>query len=84
MSNKNWENNELQFARLLHEIEATQDIEYLELIKQMDLTMEDMLELFDRAQKVFQEHKEKNFGTNLSERQGLDSSGRLGAKKNEQ
>jgi len=53
MSNKNWNNNELQFARLLHEIEATQTVNWIQVAEQMDLLPLDLVELLQRANEVF-------------------------------
>ena len=53
MSNKNWNNNELQFARLLHEIEATQTVNWIQVAEQMDLVPLDLVELLQRANEVF-------------------------------
>jgi hypothetical protein len=51
--NKNWDNNELQFARLLHEIDATQSVDWEQVAEQMDLLPLDILELIQRANEVF-------------------------------
>ena len=53
ISDENWNNNELQFARLLHEIDATQFVRLDELAEQMDLDVGGVEELFDRANEVF-------------------------------
>lgn len=48
--NTNWENDSIQFARLLAEISATQDSLNMEaLADSMDLSIEEVNELFDRA-----------------------------------
>lgn len=53
-----WNNNELQFARLLCEIVATQDkLDYLALLESMDLEREQLDELFERAHKLWEEAK---------------------------
>ena len=45
-----WEDDSVQFPRLLVEIMATQDtLDMKEIAKSMDLTLEDVNELFDRA-----------------------------------
>lgn len=45
-----WANNAIQFARLLAEIQATfSEIDYDALCESMDLTRDDIDELFDRA-----------------------------------
>ena len=47
----NWENNNIQFPRLLAEIVATQDkLDIPALAESMDLTVAEVNELFDRAQ----------------------------------
>jgi len=51
--NKNWDNNELQFARLLHEIDATQSVDWFQVAEQMDLLPLDLVELLQRANEVF-------------------------------
>tara|TARA_R110000851_G_scaffold131317_1_gene265177 strand:+ start:166 stop:360 length:195 start_codon:yes stop_codon:yes gene_type:complete len=53
MSNKNWSDNELQFARLIHEIDATQIIDWDEIAEQMDLYESEVRELVERANEVF-------------------------------
>ena len=53
MSNKNWNNNELQFARLIHEIDATQLVDWDEIAEQMDLYESEVRELVERANEVF-------------------------------
>lgn len=52
-----WDNDPLQFARLLCEIRATQVIDEYELGASMDLTGTQIEELFDRAHKAFEEAK---------------------------
>ena len=53
MSNKNWNDNELQFARLIHEIDATQLVDWDEIAEQMDLYESEVRELVERASEVF-------------------------------
>ena len=55
MSNRNWNDNELQFARLIHEIDATQNIDWDEVAEQMDLYESEVRELVERANEVFTE-----------------------------
>ena len=53
MSNANWNNNSIQFTRLLAEICAVVDIsedQKTELCNSMDITPLELDELFDRAQ----------------------------------
>lgn len=37
MKNEHWENNELQFARLIHEVDTTQVIDWDDIGEQMGL-----------------------------------------------
>ena len=53
MSNRNWNDNELQFARLIHEIDATQLVDWGEIAEQMDLYQSEVRELVERANEVF-------------------------------
>ncbi len=56
-----WENNEVQFARLLCEIIATQEgIDFKPLMASMDLFRARVNELFDRADSVWEEAKRKS------------------------
>ena len=48
-----WNDNELQFARLIHEIDATQNIDWGEVAEQMDLYESEVRELVDRANALF-------------------------------
>ena len=50
-----WNNNEIQFARLLCETMATQEIDYEALQESMDLGKLDISELFDRAHDVWED-----------------------------
>ena len=53
-----WENNLIQFARLLCEINATQDnLDWIALLEEMDISTNDLNELFDRAHEVWETHK---------------------------
>lgn len=64
LMNLRWEDNELQFARLLCEIIAaldegqTKDL-IIDLCRSMDLGPEDVNALFDRAEKAWEAAKEK-------------------------
>lgn len=49
MSNKNWNDNAIQFPRLLAEISATQELDMEALADSMDLSVAEVKELFDRA-----------------------------------
>ena len=53
MSNRNWNDNELQFARLIHEIDATQNIDWDEVAEQMALYQSEVRELVERANALF-------------------------------
>lgn len=56
--NKLWDNNLIQFARLLSEINATQDsIDFDALCESMNLEREEVNELFDRANDVWEKAK---------------------------
>jgi hypothetical protein len=44
-----WLDDSIQFPRLLDEIRATQELDYAALCDSMDLTSEEIDELFDRA-----------------------------------
>jgi len=53
-----WHNNELQFARLLCELVANvDDLHVDEVAASMDLTREEINELFDRADSVWEKAK---------------------------
>jgi hypothetical protein len=55
-----WELNHIQFPRLLAEIVATQDnLNMQELCESMDLDEEDVYELFERAQSIWERVKIK-------------------------
>jgi len=49
-----WEDNAIQFPRLLAEIVATQDLNLEELASSMDLELDDVNELLDRAQNAWE------------------------------
>lgn len=53
MSDQNWNNNAIQFPRLLCEINATQDLDISTLAKAMGLHTDEISELFDRAHTVW-------------------------------
>ena len=60
-----WENNEIQFARLLEEVAANVDItgdEVVSMQQSMDLSDEDFNELWDRAHRVWEAAKEASRG----------------------
>jgi hypothetical protein len=62
MSNDNWNNNAIQFPRLLAEINACVDIgkhDMAELCMSMDLSVREIHELFDRAEEEWQRIKEE-------------------------
>ncbi len=43
----------LQFARLIHEIDATQPVDWDEVAEQMDLYEHEVREIVDRANELF-------------------------------
>lgn len=54
-----WADNSIQFPRLLAEIMATQDqLDMLALAQSMDLSVDEVRELFDRAQEKWEQIKE--------------------------
>ena len=60
VSNDVWNNNEVQFARLLAEIVATQDnIDFETLATSMDLELEQVQELLERASDRWEQAKEE-------------------------
>lgn len=53
-----WDDNEVQFARLLCELVANvDDLHFEEVCESMDLEPEQLQELFDRANEVWEEAK---------------------------
>lgn len=52
-----WDNNTVQFARLIAEINATQDLDLEALAVSMDLDISDVIELFDRADEAWENTK---------------------------
>lgn len=52
-----WEDDRVQFARLICEIAATHELEYLGLMASTDLPQDRIRELFARAHKVFEDSK---------------------------
>lgn len=57
----NWENNAIQFPRLLAEIMATQDtLDIPALAESMDLSIDEVGELFDRANTAWERTKASN------------------------
>lgn len=60
----NWENNAIQFPRLLTEIMATQDtLDLRALAESMDLSIDEVGELFDRANAAWERIKATNAAT---------------------
>ena len=56
-----WKDDKLQFARLLCEIQATQSkLNIKELCENMDLDKENIFELFNRANDVFENSKKEH------------------------
>jgi hypothetical protein len=56
-----WENNNIQFARLLSEIYSTQEIDFDVLSESMDLSHDDITDLFNRAETEWQNIKNAKF-----------------------
>ena len=52
-----WNDDKIQFARLLYEIELTQNLDYEALEQEMDLDTEELNELFERARTTIDEVK---------------------------
>lgn len=57
-NNTVWDNNLVQFARLLAEINATQEIDRDALLESMDIRPSELDELFDRAHDVWEKAKD--------------------------
>lgn len=58
-----WGRDDIQFPRLLCEIIATQEnLDIFEIAKSMDLTVDEVNELFDRAHEAWEKAKAKEFG----------------------
>lgn len=57
MSNAKWGNNAVQFPRLLAEIMATQELDMEALAESMDLSIDQVSELFDRADEAWEHIK---------------------------
>jgi len=55
-----WYNDEIQFPRLISEIQATCEFSLKSLMDSMDLSREQLNELFDRAQKKWERIKQSN------------------------
>lgn len=54
-----WNDNTIQFPRLLCEINATQTLDFHLLAAEMDLSIEEVIELFDRADFAWEQIKRK-------------------------
>ena len=53
-----WNNDLIQFARLICEIRATQDTLRIDLLcKEMDLRLDDIADLFNRAHNIWEDVK---------------------------
>ncbi len=60
MNNKNWNDNSIQFPRLLAEILATQEnLDMAALCESMDLEPREVDEIFDRAEAEWERIKDK-------------------------
>ncbi len=55
-----WEKNWIQFPRLLAEISATQDLDLGEIANGMDLPLERVIELFNRADYEWERIKQRS------------------------
>lgn len=66
MSNQKWENNAIQFPRLLAEISATQELDIPALSEAMDLSIDDVNELLDRADRAWEDAKAGDPGLEVS------------------
>lgn len=67
MQNQLWNNNLIQFARLIAEISATQDhLDLPALAESMDLEVADVNTLFDRANEVWEASKTDSASTQLT------------------
>lgn len=75
MSNTNWENNAIQFARLLAEINATQTLDMDALAESMNLAVEDINDLFDRADDQWENIKKGVMPTTAVEVNAFDEQG---------
>ena len=60
-TNPLWDDNLFQFPRLLCEINATQELDLPALAESMDLTLPDVIELFDRADDAWELAKQAGF-----------------------
>lgn len=58
MARTNWDDDAIQFPRLIAEINATQDIKLGVLMESMDLSSDEVNELFDRADTMWEKIKE--------------------------
>jgi hypothetical protein len=52
-----WNDDRVQFARLIYEMELTQDLDYEALEQEMDLDSKELDELFERARECIEEVK---------------------------
>ena len=62
MSNKKWNDNSIQFPRLIAEINACVDIsekDWIALQESMDLSEGDIMDLFDRANDEWEKIKKR-------------------------
>jgi len=63
MSQALWDRDDIQFPRLLDEIQGIglTDTQYVQIAESMDLTPEEVHELFERAQTAWDKHKAEFF-----------------------
>ena len=57
MSNEAWHDDSIQFPRLLSEIAASQDLNIEEIASDMDLSPDEVNQLFNRAHAAWEEIK---------------------------
>lgn len=57
MSQRLWEDDSIQFPRLIAEIMATQEIDAASLCESMDITLKELVELCERADKAWKKIK---------------------------
>lgn len=69
MAKSLWKNDKIQFPRLLTEIRAIglTSTQYGELHESMDLSRDEIDEILERAEKEWQAHKKRLFGSRPSQ-----------------
>lgn len=56
-----WESNLIQFARLLCEINATQELDFVPLCESTDLNPDEVIQVMDRADEIWEAAKAEVF-----------------------